>query len=130
MDPDSKSLLEYRGGLCQGSWESEPCSGEDCFILQVHFKSLHCIFTVQPPIQDYLHPSVIYPTGYMTCGSPSFSFKFSFSLCPFITCCLFVEKNCQHAVLPEMVVRCLMYNRSACAHNCSYVWYCNISSLP
>lgn len=66
----------------------------------------------------------------MTCGSPSFSFKFSFSLCPFITCCLFVEKNCQHAVLPEMVVRCLMYNRSACAHNCSYVWYCNISSLP
>lgn len=77
MAPASKSLLEYRWSV-SGLLESEPCSGEDCFILQVHLKSLHCIFTVQPPIQDYLRPSVIYPAGYMTCGSPSISFKISF----------------------------------------------------
>lgn len=29
----------------------------------------------------------------MSCGLPSFSFKISFCLCPFITCCLFFKKN-------------------------------------
>ena len=43
---------------------------------------------------------------------------------------LICQKNCQHAVLPEIVVRCIMCNRSACAHACSYVCYCNLSSLP
>ena len=41
----------------------------------------------------------------------------------------YLSKNCQHAVLPEIVVRCIMYQRSAFAHFCSYTCYSNSSSL-
>lgn len=128
-----KSLLEYRG-LCEGPWGSQPFSARDCFILKVHFMSLHCIFIVHPPIQDYLCPSVIYPTGYMTCESPSLSFKISYFI--FLVCVhslLYVclpKKNYQHIVLPEIAARSTMCSRSICACICSYVCYCSLSPCP